>query len=59
MKRPNIVQVNEEDSQCIECNFVADTVYVTAKSDEDGYLFAKQNGGMCAECFLAKIFEGE
>ena len=59
MKRPRIVQVNEKDSQCIECNFVSDTVYVTAKSDEAGYLFAKQNGGMCAECFLEKLFEAE
>ena len=59
MKRPSIVQVNEEDSQCVECNWVGDVVYVTAKSDAAGYLFAKQNGGMCAECFLAKIFEVE
>lgn len=59
MKHPYVVQVNEAESQCMSCNWVADVVYVIARSDSLGYQFAKQNGGLCTECFLSKLFEVE
>ena len=59
MKRPNIVQVNEEDSQCQSCNWVGDVMYVTGRDDAEGGQFFQQNGGLCAECFLAALFEAE
>lgn len=57
MKHPNIIQIKVADKECLACGWPAVALYVTAPSDAEGYQAYQQDGGLCAECFLSKVFQ--
>lgn len=54
-----VVQIEDAGANCLSCNWPQERLYVTAPGDADGWRFYQQNGGLCAECFLAGAFEAK
>ncbi len=43
----------EGQANCVNCNWEQPVLYAVGRTEADAYLFYQQNGGLCAECYMA------